>query len=163
MIRYILAALLLALPVSAASVLQYKGGYESSYTGQTGSECNVAQSAFCTLGTAFNNGTNKYINALAVFTPGSSWSPAGGQIFCWLVPSWDGGSTYESTPSALATVRQPDFSISVQAGTTVTSVWTADGVILKPGYQKMICNNNTGTTIPTSSTIILYPYVTQTN
>ena len=163
MIRYLLAVMLFAAPAFAASVMQYKGGYESSYTGQTGTECAVATNNFCGIGTAFNNGSNKYINALAVFTPGSSWSPTGGAVSCWLLPSWDGGSTYESTPSNLATVRQPDFSIQIQSGTSVTAVWTADGVVLKPGYQKMICYNTTGASIPSSSTVVLYPYVVQMN
>jgi hypothetical protein len=165
MIRHLLAAAIVLAPVSAhaVSILQYKGGYETAYTGQTGSECNVATANFCTLGSAFNNGSNKYIRGTAVFTPGSAWTPTGGPLSCWLLESVDGGTNYEVTPTAagLVTARQPDFSITIMAGTSVTVRAMAFNVILKPGYQKMICYNSAGATIPTSSTVEIYPWSVQ--
>lgn len=166
--RSILAGLFLAslaLPASAVSVLQFKGGYETPYTGQTSAECNVATGNFCSLGTAFDNSSNKYINALAVFVPGSAWSPTGGRISCWLLPQMtiSGTPTYETDPTTLATARGADFSINIESGTSTTAVRTQDGVQLKPVSQKMKCYNESGATPPTGTTIYLYPYVLQMN
>lgn len=163
MIRHLFAAAIVLAPVSAhaVSILQYKGGYETAYTGQSGSNCNVATSTFCAVGTAFNNGSNKYIRGTALFVPGSAWTPTGGPLSCWLLESVDGGSTYEKTPVSLATARQPDFSITIEAGTSTTSKHMAFNVILKPGYQQMICYNGAGATIPTSSTVEIYPWSVQ--
>ena len=141
--------------------LLYKGGYESSYTAVATGDLNVATGNFGTLSAAVNNSSNKYINALALFSPGGNWTPTGGPILVWILPSWDGGTTYEATPSAIGTVRQPDFSITVEAGSSINKNWTADGVLLKPGYQKFIAYNSTGATVPSTASILLYPYITQ--
>lgn len=76
---------------------------------------------------------------------------AGANIAGWFVLSYDGGTTFEATATALS--RPPDFLIPLPASTiSAASVAKASGKVLMPALPfKVLTQNNTGQSLASSA------------
>ena len=102
------------------------------------------------------------------FTCASTFSGtplAGGNIAGWFIPSYDGGTTYESTNQWLpAPPRAPDFIIpfSTTVGVVANSIYKANGMVRFPALTyKVAIQNNLGVAIGSTNTLKIAPIALQ--
>lgn len=106
-----------------------------------------------------------------MFIAGGAFTPAvGGVLSGWFLPSYDGGTTFEttiSTPSATvpALSRTPDFTITLDnAAYAAGNIRYAAGRYVAPLPSvpfKCLVQNNSGVTMPSTWAIALSPWALQ--
>ena len=95
------------------------------------------------------------------FVAGAAFSPGTNAILdIWMLRSLDGIS-FEDGSSSVAPPRDPDVSILVRSGTSITPRAGQPRIKLPPGHYKGMARNRLGATIPAGSVVRVAAYTQQ--
>lgn len=113
----------------------------------------LAADAVCGPSGGISNAGGK-VYADIEFIAGAAFSPvSGGYIDLWFLRSLD-GTNYWDGGVGVVPATNPDISIIVRGGTSITPRCGASGLILPPGNYRVVARNKLATTLPASGSLI---------